>query len=502
MSTGKAEQSPPPWTAAPGFGGGGFFQRHRKPNAIQRNAMNHTHPHICVIGGGFTGAAAAIPCLRRLDQPFRLTIVEPSETLGQGVAFGGYQPLHLLNVRTRDLSIHSDRPHDFLNWVFSQLDQGENDPGLHEGLAHSFLPRHLFGAYVRQRLLEAIQSRNDVDTKVINDVAVTCWRRGGRFVVRTERAATVSADIVVLATAYGTRSPSRTGALLPYDVIAGERLTRAKSITLIGSGLSMVDTLVRARRDGFTGTATIVSRRGQLPRPHAAKGVEPLEVALPQSKSISRLTAAIRIACEMAETHGTPWQAVLNGIRPSVQERWLGLSAQEQRRFLRHVRPFWDAHRHRLPSEMHGRILSELKTGRAILVSGTALGVTRDGFGFTVRLRRRGSSEAETIQTDLAFDCSGHKPDLNQPLVRGLISADLARSDPHGLGISVKPDGQVVGKHGRVTTGLFALGPLCQGSLWEITAVPEIVRQADAAANAIGYWMQACHLTRAKARTA
>jgi glycine/D-amino acid oxidase-like deaminating enzyme len=130
MSTGKAEQSPPPWTAAPGFGGGGFFQRHRKPNAIQRNAMNRTHPHICVIGGGFTGAAAAIPCLRRLDQPFRLTIVEPSETLGQGVAFGGYQPLHLLNVRTRDLSIHSDRPHDFLNWVFSQLDQGENDPGL------------------------------------------------------------------------------------------------------------------------------------------------------------------------------------------------------------------------------------------------------------------------------------------------------------------------------------------------------------------------------------
>jgi uncharacterized NAD(P)/FAD-binding protein YdhS len=51
-------------------------------------------------------------------------------------------------------------------------------------------------------------------------------------------------------------------------------------------------------------------------------------------------------------------------------------------------------------------------------------------------------------------------------------------------------------------TGLFALGPLCQGSLWEITAVPEIVRQADAAANAIGYWMQACHLTRATARTA
>lgn len=158
--------------------------------------MNRTHPHICVIGGGFTGAAAAIACLRRLAQPFSLTIMEPATALGQGVAFGGYRPLHLLNVRTRDLSIHSDRPHDFLNWAFSQLDQGENDPGLHEGLAHSFLPRHLFGAYVRQRLFEAIESRNDVDTEIINDVALSCSRRAGKFVVRTERAATLPFDIV------------------------------------------------------------------------------------------------------------------------------------------------------------------------------------------------------------------------------------------------------------------------------------------------------------------
>ena len=36
-----------------------------------------------------------------------------------------------------------------------------------------------------------------------------------------------------------------------------------------------------------------------------------------------------------------------------------------------------------------------------------------------------------------------------------------------------------------VTPRLFAMGPLCQGSLWEITAVPEIVRQADGAATSI-----------------
>ena len=58
--------------------------------------------------------------------------------------------------------------------------------------------------------------------------------------------------------------------------------------------------------DGFSGTATILSRRGQLPRPHAAKGVVPQEIGLPRSKRLSLLTVAVRLACETAEAHGTP----------------------------------------------------------------------------------------------------------------------------------------------------------------------------------------------------
>jgi uncharacterized NAD(P)/FAD-binding protein YdhS len=444
--------------------------------------MNRTRPNICVIGGGFTGAAAAIACLKRLARPFALTIVEPTAALGRGAAYGGHHPLHLLNVRTRDLSILPDRPQDFLNWTFSQIDQGENDPGLHEGLAHSFLPRQLFGAYVRQRLFEAIESRADVDTKIVNDRAVSCRRRGGQFAVRTGEAATLCSDVVMLATAYGEQNASATGALAPHEVLAAKRLMKAKSIALIGSGLTMVDALIGARRDGFSGTATIVSRRGQLPRRHAAKGVVPLEVAVPQSKSVARLTAAIRIACEAAEAHGTPWQAVINGLRPFIQKRWLDLSTQEQRRFLRHVRPFWDAHRHRLPSEMHERILSEFEAGRAVLVRGTVTGVAREQDRFTLRLRRRGSPVVETLHADLAIDCSSYRPDLGQPLIQSLLFQGLARPDEHRLGLLVRPDGQVIDKDGAATRGLFALGPLCQGTLWEITSVPEIVRQADAAA--------------------
>jgi uncharacterized NAD(P)/FAD-binding protein YdhS len=441
-----------------------------------------------VIGGGFTGAAAAIACLKRLDQPFRLTVVEPSAALGRGVAFGGHHPLHLLNVRARDLSIHAAQPADFLNWAFRQLDQGENDAGLHRGLAHTFLPRQLFGEYVRQRLFEAVAKRPDVTFDIVGAMATACSFDGHCFRIRLDRAEPLRADVVVLATAYGAQGLAATGALAPFDRVAPERFANAKSITLIGAGLTMVDVLLDARRNGFLGTATVISRRGQLPRAHAPKGVVPQQVGLPQSKRMSRLTGAVRIACEAAEAHGTPWQAIINGLRPSLQDMWQGLTVEEQSRFLRHVRPFWDAHRHRLPAEVHERLQSEFKQGSAVLLRGRVMGVERRPDHFALTFKKRSSGGVETVRADLAFDCSGHRPDLDSPLIKSLIGQGLARSDAHRLGLATMRDGQIVRRDGAPTPGLLALGPLCQGSLWEITAVPEIVRQADAAAANIALW--------------
>ena len=447
--------------------------------------MHKRQPSICVVGGGFTGVAAAIACLERLREPFRLILVEPSAWLGRGVAFGGHYPLHLLNVRTRDLSIRLSQPGDFLNWVFHQLDQGENNAGLHEGLAHTFLPRQLFGEYVRQRFFEAVEHRKDVELDVVKAVATTCLPDEGRFRIHCDRADPVRADVAILATAYGLEGPSRTGALAPFSDLTSEQLAKAKSIVLIGSGLTMVDVLLKARRDGFLGTAIVISPQGQLPRPHAPKGVVPQDIGLPRFKRVSVLMAAVRIACDAAEAHGTPWQAILNGLRSSLRDIWQGLAVEEQARFLRHVRPFWNAHRHRLPLEVHGRLRSEFDDGRAILLRGrvTEVGRTREGFRLT--LMRPGSEKAEVMETDLAFDCSGHRPDLGSPLIKSLLRQGLARSDPHHLRVAVKPNGQVVGRGNAVTPKLFALGPLCRGSLWEITSVPEIVRQVDAAATSI-----------------
>jgi uncharacterized NAD(P)/FAD-binding protein YdhS len=256
---------------------------------------------------------------------------------------------------------------------------------------------------VRQRFFEAVDQRQDVDVEIIKATAIgVCEESGGRYRAFLEGGPPIGADVVLLATAYGLPSAGAYGALPPYEVIDRQRLAGAKSMALIGSGLTMVDVLIGARRDGFSGTATVFSRRGQLPQPHAPKGVVPREVALPRSKHISLLTAAVRLACEVAETHGTPWQAIINGIRPSLQEIWQGLPVTEQARFLRHLRPFWDAHRHRLPMEVHAAVQSEFNTNRAVLLQARVTDVERHGEGFRLAFKRRGSNASEAVETELA----------------------------------------------------------------------------------------------------
>jgi uncharacterized NAD(P)/FAD-binding protein YdhS len=180
---------------------------------------------ICIVGGGFTGIAAAIACLARVERPFRLTVVEPAASLGRGVAFGAHHPLHLLNVRTRDLSVRAGQPGDFLNWAFRQLDQGENDAGLHEGLAHTFLPRQLFGEYVRERFFDATERRKDVELNVVRAKATACRPDAGGYRLALDEGKAIGADVIILATAYGL-APTGTDVLPPLALGTATGLPR------------------------------------------------------------------------------------------------------------------------------------------------------------------------------------------------------------------------------------------------------------------------------------
>jgi uncharacterized NAD(P)/FAD-binding protein YdhS len=64
------------------------------------------------------------------------------------------------------------------------------------------------------------------------------------------------------------------------------------------------------------------------------------------------LLRLIRSQVEAAADKGINWRAVIDSLRPVTQDIWRSLPIEEQRRFLRHARSYWDVHRHRVAPEI------------------------------------------------------------------------------------------------------------------------------------------------------
>ncbi len=78
-------------------------------------------------------------------------------------------------------------------------------------------------------------------------------------------------------------------------------------------------------------------------------------------------------------------------------------------------------------------------------------------------------------------NCTGPSGDLSRiaiPLIADLRRRGTLVPDALGLGLETD-DCAVLDEQGRVSTWLYALGPLTRPAWWEITSVPEIAVQVD-----------------------
>jgi uncharacterized NAD(P)/FAD-binding protein YdhS len=434
-----------------------------------------SRPRAVVLGCGFTGAAAVVALAAAAKAPLEIVVVEPASALGGGLAYGRAAPWHLLNIRAEDLTIRADRPGDFADWAVK--DEGSSN---RSAAGQRFFPRSRFGRYAEQRLREAVAQAPLVRLTAVGDLAETVSRSAPHqargLTVTLQRGGRVEADAVILATGYGSSFQDRGLGQDPYGPLDRERLGSAGRVVCIGSGLTMVDAVISLREAGFHGEVVALSRHGLLPEPHAREAVPvyPWRIVFePTSLAMAR---AVRRACRDAEARGLPWQSVVNALRPHAARVWTGLDEEEQARFLRHLFPYWSVRRHRLPPEVFDQIRNERTAGGLVVRRGHALGLERRGAGVDVVLRTAGGG-VERLPAQVVLDCSGFRPDIG-PHDLGLVSGGLARRDSHGLGLAVAADGGLLDHAGAPQRDLFALGPLGQGSLLEVTAAPEIVRQA------------------------
>ncbi len=425
---------------------------------------------VAIIGAGFSGSLLAINILRHAGPA--TTLIERSGAFGRGTAYGTAHPSHLLNVRAGNMSALRDRPDHFAAWCRAR---GLGDSG-------DFLPRRAYGDYLAELL------------------AATAAGAGDRLEMVTATATAARVDDDGVTVEFAGAPPRRFGALVlangnlpPHppagidpDALGPDRwvndpwagavaagLGAGDTVLLLGTGLTMVDVALMLDAQGFGGRIVAMSRRGLLPHPHAP--ATPAAARLRNERPTTRPAALLADVRARADTIG--WRAAVDELRPFTQTLWLAASAAERRRFLRHLRPWWDIHRHRLAPVVAARIAALIAAGRLTIIAGKPQRLAAAGAGTRVDWRRRGGAAVETLAVRRIVNCTGPQGDLArspEPVLQSLIAAGHARADAQRLGLDVDAASRLIGADGTANPRLFGLGPMTRGAFWEIVAVPDI----------------------------
>ena len=429
--------------------------------------------HLVIVGGGFSGTLLAINLLRH-DGP-RATLVERRRAqLGRGVAYSAAHPSHLLNVRAAGMSAFPDEPGHFAHWVAANGG----------GAPQDFVPRALYGAYLRDTLADVRRGREHRLALVAGEVVDIV--PGEPQQVMLADGMTLAADGVVLAT--GNLPPHAPPGIDP-DLLPPDRyiadpwradlasgLGEGDTVVLLGTGLTAIDAALQLDAGGFAGRVLALSRRGLNPRRHQDGSAPAKGLGNPPEEPLSHLVRDLR--CTAGEIG---WRAAVDAYRPVTQRLWAASDAATRARFLRHLRPFWDVHRHRLAPAVADRIDALVAAEWLRFAAGKVERCEVGAEALHLHWRPRRANTAVVTPAARVVNCTGPQGDLTrtgEPLLRTLLDRGAIRPDPLRLGLEVDARSRVIGRDGAADEHMHCIGPMTRGGLWEVVAVPDLRRQA------------------------
>ncbi|MBN8550823.1 MAG: FAD/NAD(P)-binding protein [Deltaproteobacteria bacterium] len=450
--------------------------------------MNHSSPtepiyDVAIIGAGFSGVSAAYHLARRTEEcnaPLSCLVFEPREQIGAGVAYQTKTPVHLLNVPAGRMSLDEGDPQSFLRWLTKNG---------HTYSEEDFVPRPLYQAYLSDIFSELEQISPQTALKVVQEYASALEFDGDLFQLRSAAGLSYQARNIILAVGNSPQSDGldRDEALKsPWDQAAIASSASHSAVAIIGSGLSAVDTILALEAAAFTGHYTLISRRGLLPQPHGTHGHPDTTTQAAADRVIAKPTVREMLR-ELRSSigQGLAWRDLIDALRPSTQKIWNRLPARNKRSFIRHLRPFWDSHRHRVPVESLSVLLKLKELGRLTSMKGRVTSHTASKDGVTLKVESRG--RASVARFDSVFDCRGLWTDLRAsrcPLLDSIIRNGTAHYDELALGLRTDRIGRLLSARGA-PLAIYTLGSLRRGELWETTAVREIRSQARLIAESI-----------------
>lgn len=431
--------------------------------------MSHESRRVVIVGGGFSGAMLAA---RLAERGLPSALIDATGRFGLGVAYSTPFDGHLLNVRSARMSAVEGRPDDFVAWLVRHAPEHADPDG--------FAPRRLYGLYVQDRLA-GVEAAHPGLIERIPARAATLER--GAVVLTDGRR--VEGRAVVLATGNpAPKTASGHARILsdPWAEGALEGVGPEDQLVVIGTGLTMVDMALWLDGRGWRGRMLAVSRRGLAPRAHGERPDAPLTpgAELTTGPASSRL----RAAREAAGRHG--WRELMEGLRPVTAELWGRADAATRARWVRHLRPWWDVHRHRIAPRIAAHLDGLTAEGRLTLAAGRIQSIAPEGDRVAVTFRPKGGRVPRTVLADWLIDCSGpgHDP-ARDPLTGPLIADGRARLDPLRLGLDLDAQCRVLSADGTAEPTLFVLGPPARAAFWETVAVPDVRKRIEDMAAAL-----------------
>jgi uncharacterized NAD(P)/FAD-binding protein YdhS len=423
-----------------------------------------------VIGAGLSGALQALHLLR--EGADRVRLIERARTPGRGVAYGTDRPEHLLNVPARRMSAFPDDPDHFVRWYAE----------LHGGGAEDYAPRMIFGDYMQELLAGAGDRLEIVRGEAVDVPTGGVLLAGG---ARIDAAVTVLAPGNLRPAIPAGIDPDALGPLWvgdPWSSLLSAGLAEKDTILLLGTGLTAIDAALTLDAAGWRGRIWAMSRRGLAPRAHAAR--EPM--APPTEAQPADALTLLRRFRARADEIG--WRSAVHELRSATQAIWSAAPLDQRQRFLRHLRAWWDVHRHRIAPAVAERISKMEQQGRLSVFAGRLVSAQVERNAAEVRFRRRGAAAVETVRVGRIVNCTGPELDIvraGEPLFDALLEAGRIRPDPCRLGMDVDGESRAVGAGGTSSDSLYAIGPVTRGAFWESIAVPDIAVQAQRVARRI-----------------
>ncbi len=451
---------------------------------------------IAIIGGGFSGTLIATHLLRRAAAGTRITLIERRLAVGRGVAYGTECDRHLLNVPAGRMSALADEPEHFLAWVRARVGQ----PGYPERTEPGdFVPRMIYGDYVAALLTAARQqAAPGVEFELLTGTAIDLEPRatgGGRITLADTRAVEASRVVLALGNLPGEYPIRRSlpfyhgprYAHLPWQPGALEGIGPTDDVLLVGAGLTAIDLIVQFAQRGHRGTIHALSRRGLLPLAHrpGLAPYPPFLAAEAPPTTVLALLRRVRAELRCSAQQNVDWRAVVDAIRPQAPALWQALPEIERARFMRHVRPHWEVHRHRIAPQVAATIDEMRGAGRVKFHAGRLQSLREIDGAAAAIFRRRGTEEMVALRVVKVINCTGPRTDYSKyqhPLLINLLARGLIDHDPLALGLNALPDGSVCAYRAGPVGWLYTIGAPLKGVLWECTAVPEIRVQARALA--------------------